>query len=135
MTDRMKVPQIWTASQRAVLVTFILIFAAFLAFRIYWDRNYVARPQREDAPRAAEVLDRIDPNTADLATLSILPGLGEKRAKEIIAYRDEFHRTRPNEVPFRTQEDLLKVKGMGVSMMENLSPYLSFPSTQPVTRP
>jgi competence ComEA-like helix-hairpin-helix protein len=115
-----------------VLIGFVLLLAGFLGFRIYLDRQYVPKPQREDGPRAAEVLDRMDPNTADLATLSLLPGLGEKRAREIVAYRDEFHRTRPEGVPFQTQEDLLKVRGIGVSMVENLSPYLVFPNPPPL---
>jgi competence ComEA-like helix-hairpin-helix protein len=122
--------QVWSASQRVVLVGFVLLLAGFLAFRLYGDRQYVPRPQRGDGARAAEVLDRVDPNVADLATLSLLPGLGEKRAREIVGYREEFGRTRPNEVAFERREDLLKVNGIGVSMVENLSPYLVFPTTR-----
>ncbi len=123
--------RVWTAAQRVVLAGFVLLLAGFLGFRLSWDRQHVPRPQRDEGQRAAEVLDRVDPNSADLATLSLVPGLGEKRAREIVAYRDEFHRTRPNEVAFEKQEDLLKVSGIGVSMVENLAPYLMFPTTKP----
>ena len=38
---------------------------------------------------------------------------------------------RPGETPFNSKEDLLKVKGLGVSVVENVSPYLEFPTSQP----
>ncbi len=123
----------WRPAQRGVLIVFVLIFAGFLAWQTWFDRQFVTNPQTGEGPRSAELLDRVDPNTAPLAELSLVPGLGQKRAREILAYRREFFRTRPHAIPFEREEDLLKVKGIGVTVLENLKPYLVFPP--PTTQP
>lgn len=134
MSDRPRI-QMWTASQRGVLIAFVLILAAFLGWQIWSDRQLVPNPQTAPSPRSAELPGRVDPNTATLAELSLLPGLGRKRASEIVAYRREFFRTRPQGIPFQRDQDLLKVNGVGVSVLEDLEPYLAFPAstTQPTT--
>ena len=48
----------------------------------------------------------IDINQADEDTLASLKGIGVKRAKAIIAYRDSHGK-------FKAIEDLLKIKGIG----------------------
>lgn len=48
---------------------------------------------------------RIDLNRAPVTELMRLPGVGEKRAKAIVAYRAKQ--------PFRRPEDVLAVKGLG----------------------
>ncbi|MGN1313419.1 MAG: helix-hairpin-helix domain-containing protein [Lachnospiraceae bacterium] len=48
---------------------------------------------------------RIDINTADIAALCTLPGIGESRARSIIAYREENG-------PFTRIEDIMKVSGI-----------------------
>ncbi|HEX8523868.1 MAG TPA: helix-hairpin-helix domain-containing protein [Tepidisphaeraceae bacterium] len=126
--------QAWTPSQRIILATFVLLLGAFLAFRLHHDRQLITNPQTGDGPRAAELVTHVDPNTAPLSNLALIPGLGEKRAKAIIDYRDTFRATRPKEKPFQTPMDLLKVKGMGVSMVENVSPYMVFPVTRPANK-
>lgn len=59
----------------------------------------------------------INVNTADAATLMELPGIGEAKAKAIIDYRNQFG-------PFRTQADLMNVKGIGPKMLEKMKPYV-----------
>jgi len=127
--------QLWNASQRAVLAVFVLVLAIALLVRLHFNRQYISNPQPTEGARAGELADRIDPNTADLETLSVIPELGEKRAREIIAYRKEFFAQGRGKVAFASPQDLLKVRGIGVSMIENISPYLTFPATQPATRP
>ena len=123
--------QLWNANQRLVLITLILLFCAFLLIRLWFTPQYVADPQPSQGPRAAELQDKLDPNTADFQTLALLPNLGEKRAREIVAYRSEFLRARPDKIPFQSPDDLLKVKGLGVSAVESLTPHLIFPATRP----
>jgi len=53
----------------------------------------------------------VDINEADIETLALLKGVGEKRAKAIVAYR-ELHGK------FNSVEDLLNVKGIGQRMLE-----------------
>ena len=55
----------------------------------------------------------ININTADAATLQILPGIGEKRAADIIAYREAHG-------PFLIPEAVSDVPGIGPSILENI---------------
>lgn len=58
-------------------------------------------------------------NTADATALSAeLTGVGEKRAQAIVDYRKENG-------PFKSVDDLLKVKGIGPAMLEKNRSKLS----------
>jgi DNA uptake protein ComE-like DNA-binding protein len=81
--------------------------------------------------RAHDLASRIDPNTADWPAWAALPLIGEKRAKEIVAFRDTWMIEHPDETPFARPEDLMRVKGIGKATVETLTPYLIFPSTRP----
>ncbi|WP_297431667.1 Tex-like N-terminal domain-containing protein [Sulfurimonas sp.] len=59
----------------------------------------------------------VDINSASLSLLSHVAGIGEKLAKNIIAYRDE------NGV-FRTKNELLKVKGLGKKAYEQAAGFI-----------
>lgn len=55
----------------------------------------------------------VNVNTATAATLAAeLKGVGEKTAKAIVEYRETHG-------PFRTLDDLAKVKGVGSKVLEN----------------
>ena len=60
--------------------------------------------------------ERIDVNTADVYDLQRLPEIGEKRARDIIAWREEHG-------GFRTVDELTEVSGIGPAILENLRPY------------
>ena len=123
---RAPVPTTWTLSQRKGLLVLLTVLLAYLTYTAARNRAYVANPQPPAGARAADLADRIDPNTADLATLNALPGLGEKRAAALIAFRDG----RPAPA-FTRPEDLLKVTGFGAATVDALRPHLVFPSTRP----
>ncbi|MDR3190190.1 MAG: helix-hairpin-helix domain-containing protein [Lactobacillaceae bacterium] len=59
-------------------------------------------------------------NTATTTELQTLPGIGEKRAADIIAQRDQMG-------GFKTVEDLREVSGIGEKTLEKLRPYLQVP--------
>lgn len=124
---------IWTPPQRVVLAVAVMLIAAGAGVRLLCNPTYIPNPQPPDGARAAELQDRIDPNTADWPAWASLPGIGEKRAKQIVAWRDEFVASHPGTMPFRQPQDLLRIKGIGVATMEELTPYLAFPAatTQP----
>jgi len=116
----------WTPSQRRVLIGLLFALATYLGFRYWLNPRYVPDVPVSAGERASELLDRIDPNTADATTLAAIPGVGEGLAGRIVEYRDQFQRDRRPGAPFDRPEDLLKVRGIGVSMLESLKPYLIF---------
>lgn len=58
--------------------------------------------------------DMVNINTADAATLQTLPGIGETKATEIIAYRDEHG-------AFGSVEDIKNVSGIGEGTFSRIS--------------
>jgi competence protein ComEA len=57
-----------------------------------------------------ETYQRIDINHADVETLSLLKGVGLKKAEAIVKYRSETGK-------FSSLEDLLNVKGIGKKIL------------------
>lgn len=72
-------------------------------------------PSRPDSLLPGEV---IDVNTADVRDLQRLPGIGEKRAEDIAAWREEHG-------PFQTVDELIQVPGIGPVILENLREYVT----------
>jgi hypothetical protein len=131
-------PQLWQPAQRGVLIALVLILSVYILIRWSMNRMYVSDPQPLVSARVDELADRIDPNTADAATLSALPLIGDKRARDIIAYRERFAAQHADRPAFRQLEDLMIVRGIGQSTIDQLRPFLIFPNasaTQPTTRP
>jgi competence ComEA-like helix-hairpin-helix protein len=118
--------QPWTASQHRVLIALLLGIACYCGIRYAFNRRYVSDPQPITPDRAQELADRIDPNTADAASLAALPMIGEKRARDIIAYRERYTSDHPGERAFTNIQDLLRIRGVGASVIEQLRPYLIF---------
>jgi len=67
---------------------------------------------------AASPEARVNLNTATLAELLTLPGIGETRAQAILAYRAEHG-------PFTRIEELQNVSGIGPVTYEKLAPYVT----------
>lgn len=67
---------------------------------------------------AAKPMGQLNINTADEAALTPLKGVGEVRAKAIIAYRQEHG-------PFKSVDDLVKVKGIGEKIVADLRNQLT----------
>lgn len=62
-------------------------------------------------------------NTAEVGLLILLPGVGSAKAAQIVAYRSRH--------PFRTVDELVRIKGIGRRMVRSLRPHLAVagPST------
>lgn len=61
---------------------------------------------------------KVNLNTATLHQLTELPGIGEKRAEDILAYRMEHG-------SFSKIEDIMKVSGIGRGIFSEIKPYLT----------
>ena len=71
--------------------------------------------QRPESLLEGEV---IDINTADVYDLQRLPGIGEKRARAIVDYREEHG-------PFASVDELDNVDGIGEGILSGLREYAS----------
>ena len=75
-------------------------------------------PTKEEAEELAarkesEAAGLVNINTADAAQLCTLPGIGESRAADIVAYREKNG-------PFESCEDIMKVPGIKTSAFEKI---------------
>lgn len=123
----------FTVAQRRALAVVVSIFIACLAIALVRNPAHVDDPMPAAGSRYDELVDRLDPNTADAATLSALPQLGPRRARDIVEYRDRQRAADPNRLVFKELDDLLRVRGIGQAMIKHLEPYLAFPTTRPTT--
>ena len=120
----------WSLSQRRALIVLLSVLLAGLAIRYACNPVYVSDPQPAQPARSNELASRLDPNTATWQELAAIPSLGEKRAKDMVAFRDRAHQTDPGMIVFRSPADLLRVKGIGKSTALNIQPYLIFPAAE-----
>ena len=66
----------------------------------------------------SENTEKINVNTATVADLTTISGIGEKRANDILAYRD-------SQGGFTSVDDLNNVSGIGDKTLENIRPYVT----------
>ena len=123
----------FTAAQRRALVIVLLIFIACLIVALIRKPASILDPMPDKSARFDELVDQIDPNVADAETLSALPQLGPKRAKDIVEYRERIRAGDASRVVFKKLDDLMRVRGIGAAMTEHLNPFLKFPTTAPTT--
>ncbi len=77
---------------------------------------------------AAEPLTGVvNVNIASIEELTLLPGIGESRAKAIVAMREDRG-------GFGSVDELVEVKGIGEAMLAKLRPYVSLDGKTTATR-
>ena len=74
--------------------------------------------QEEERPESLLEGEVIDLNTADEYDLQRLPGIGESRARAILAYREEHG-------PFQSVDELDNVEGIGEGILSGLRDYVT----------
>ena len=79
---------------------------------------------QRDAPIAADALAEfpVNINTADLETLTLLPGIGETYAQRIIAYREQHG-------AFTEIEKLMEVSGIGAGRFDAIKDLITVEDT------
>lgn len=75
-----------------------------------------------ERPGGIMIESRVNPNYAPRAGLARLPGVGNRRAEEIVVYRESISGRKA----FRDCEDLRKVKGIGPKTAEEICEWLRF---------
>jgi competence protein ComEA len=94
-----------------------LVFALLTSTSVAAIAAPTVKPEAGNAPLVMEISpkaesDKIDMNQADAATLQReLAGVGEAKAKAIVAYRE-------SNGPFSSVEELLEVKGIGKAILD-----------------
>lgn len=88
-------------------------------------KNSIQKSEEEELIQEAdsflknqEKQQKVDLNTADEALLCTLPGIGESRAKSIVAYRMEHG-------AFGKAEDVMKVSGIKEAAYEKIKDYIT----------
>jgi hypothetical protein len=71
--------------------------------------------------------ERINPNTASVASLVRLPGVGRARAMDIVHYRDHHQQ---DGSAFGLPQDMENIKGIGPKTARNISPWLVFEESE-----
>jgi len=103
----------------AVLCATALILGGYLFVKSY------ALPAEDYSPLEIHVGEHeealhgvfvLDPNTAPVDSLELLPGIGKVLADRIVEYRKNCR--------FEMEVDIISVKGIGPRMYERLKPYL-----------
>lgn len=80
--------------------------------------HHRAHHERVDKSKAADPQGKIDINTADAKSLTLLKGIGEKRAEAIVKYREANG-------SFKSVEELDKVKGISKKVIEDNREHLT----------
>jgi hypothetical protein len=116
----------WSLSQHRALIALVGVVWIMLAVEAWRWPVYVPAPADSAGPRAGELADRIDPNTASAGELSTIPQLGPSRAAALVNYRKQFQHDHPGQRAFQRPQDLTKIKGIGTAIAGKLTPYLIF---------
>ena len=69
------------------------------------------------AGSSAQLEGVVNINTATKAELSLLPGVGEKKADDIVSYRQSS--------PFKSASDLTKIKGIGEKLFAKMGKFVT----------
>ena len=103
----------------SVTAAFIFLIAGALIGRSSGDNILYIHPEAT-AP-AVDIMDdtrKMDLNALGLEQLMELPGIGQTLAQRILDYKEENG-------PFASVDELLNVKGIGESRLEQLREYLT----------
>lgn len=126
--DKSVAPLIWTTKQLVSLRRILILFAVVLLVRLACNPAFIDDPQPQVPARANDLADRLDPNVCSWEDLAAISGLGEKRARAIVAYRERWTAQHPGIPAFSNPSDLRNIKGIGPATAANLAPYLIFPN-------
>lgn len=104
-----------------ILIGAILVFVAVKSPRVYDEPNPTDATQSVNAEINDITQEHIFPiniNTATADELTMVKGIGDTKAKNIVAYREEHG-------PFNSVEELKEVDGIGDTLYEQIAGSLT----------
>jgi len=114
--DKNETPQLFTRTQKVILL--VLVSTLVLGLFLVRHRRLAAAAPVTITPGSPEAYRlKIDLNTATWQEIAVLPGIGESKARAIVAERDKNG-------PFKSAADLSRVPGIGEKRIADLSPYV-----------
>ena len=121
-------------TKAVLLITclFTLLCAGHVLWRFGGGERYSVYTSRQEAASSAAVSheeeaqpshamlpgEKLDLNTAPAAELERLPGVGEKKAQAIVAWREQYG-------PFRTIRQVMQVPGIGEGIYRQMKEYVA----------
>ncbi|CCQ12380.1 Late competence protein ComEA, DNA receptor [Pseudoalteromonas luteoviolacea B = ATCC 29581] len=88
-------------------------YVLFATIALFLLPVYASSLSAKSEVKTVEVATKVNINTAGVAQLSTLPGIGEKKARDIIQYREQNGQ-------FKTLEQLQSVKGIGPKLLARI---------------
>jgi competence protein ComEA len=112
------------------LIFGLLSFVALILLGVYWVRlsNWGTRTVEIERLPARQSEFRIDANSATWVEWGQIQGIGDGLARRIVADRDQNG-------PFRSVDDLARVKGIGPKTLEHLRPWVRVNTESPPSEP
>jgi competence protein ComEA len=106
----------------------VLVLAGLTATVGWWfaTGGWGGRLVEIDSAEPQQAIFQVDINQAEWVELAQLPGIGRELAERIVT-------SRRKEGPFRSHEELRRVKGIGERTMTRIRPYL-LPIAEPETK-
>jgi DNA uptake protein ComE-like DNA-binding protein len=105
-----------------IRTAFLLVVGMSLTLCLVW--AILGRAAGQPGP-AIVLEDTINPNTASVASLLRLPGVGPQRAQAIVDYRMQVEKQRGGPA-FRDLRDVDAVPGLGPATVQGMAPFLRF---------
>lgn len=113
-----------------LILTAVFVLGTFSWFQVQNQDKEVTRIALSHSPQEAAQIEETSPapgilegetinlNTAPVSDLTRLPGIGEKRAESILAYREENG-------PFSSVQELTEVPGIGAGILAQITDYVT----------
>lgn len=126
---------LWRRGDLAALLALLAVWAAYLAWQAADRKADLADVPTVEEKWVESAAERIDPNTASVASLRRLPQIGAVRADAIVRYRQAT--SRPGQPAFVYLEDLRNVPRMDHNAVMRMESFISLPrrGDEAATRP
>lgn len=102
-----------------IIIALIIAYVSLSSPRVYEAESVsVTRQNNTSTNEETSVTYPININTATLEELESINGIGELRAKDIIAYRQLVGK-------YKSVDEIKNIKGFGDGLYEQVAPYLT----------